>query len=104
MNTFKELRDGGGGGDGGGDNYGDRQNEQRLLGKNNDATSDEAQIGDVQLLNFELSNLRGGGPNLLSGANLILSRRRRYGLMGWNGWGKTTFLTALSQSTQNRLR
>ncbi|OEU07369.1 P-loop containing nucleoside triphosphate hydrolase protein [Fragilariopsis cylindrus CCMP1102] len=52
---------------------------------------------DVRLLNFELPNLRGGGPNLLSGANLILARGRRYGLMGRNGCGKTTFLTALSQ-------
>eukprot|EP00536_Pseudo-nitzschia_multiseries_P009250 jgi/Psemu1/200235/e_gw1.253.52.1 len=52
---------------------------------------------DVRLLNFELPNLRGGGPNLLSGASLILARGRRYGLMGRNGCGKTTFLTALSK-------
>ena len=93
MNMFVDMKD-----DGGADNNKDKQqNEQRLLGKATETASDEAQMRDVRLLNFELPNLRGGGPNLLSGANLILARGRRYGLMGRNGCGKTTFLTALSQ-------
>eukprot|EP00537_Pseudo-nitzschia_pungens_P019192 CAMPEP_0172411862 /NCGR_PEP_ID=MMETSP1061-20121228/77609_1 /TAXON_ID=37318 /ORGANISM="Pseudo-nitzschia pungens, Strain cf. pungens" /LENGTH=908 /DNA_ID=CAMNT_0013148077 /DNA_START=193 /DNA_END=2919 /DNA_ORIENTATION=- len=80
----------------------DNNHEQRLGGGGGgggtDPTlSDESQMRDVRLLNFELPNLRGGGPNLLSGANLILARGRRYGLMGRNGCGKTTFLTALSK-------
>lgn len=83
-NNEQRLMSGGGGEGGGGAN-------------NNNTSSDEAQIRDVRLVNFELPNLRGGGPNLLSGANLILARGRRYGLMGRNGCGKTTFLTALSQ-------
>jgi ATPase subunit of ABC transporter with duplicated ATPase domains len=94
MNMFVDMKDGG---DDGGDNKDKQQNEQRLLGKATETASDEAQMRDVRLLNFELPNLRGGGPNLLSGANLILARGRRYGLMGRNGCGKTTFLTALSQ-------
>lgn len=95
MNMFQELN---------GDEDDPNANE-RLLGASSDGgttkegatMSDEAQMRDVRLLNFDLPNLRGGGPNLLSGANLILARGRRYGLMGRNGCGKTTFLTALSQ-------
>ena len=52
---------------------------------------------DVHLADFDLPNLRGGGPNLLQNTNLTLSRGRRYGLMGRNGCGKTTFLTFLAQ-------
>lgn len=52
---------------------------------------------DVHLKNFELPNLRGGGPNLLQNACLTLARGRRYGLMGRNGCGKTTFLTFLAK-------
>uniref|UniRef100_A0A7S4ABI0 ABC transporter domain-containing protein n=2 Tax=Pseudo-nitzschia australis TaxID=44445 RepID=A0A7S4ABI0_9STRA len=99
MVMFKEMRDG--------EDAADLQaNEQRLSssssdgnnnGSNNATLSDESQMRDVSLLNFDLPNLRGGGPNLLSGANLILARGRRYGLMGRNGCGKTTFLTALSK-------
>jgi ATPase subunit of ABC transporter with duplicated ATPase domains len=85
-----------------GDNEDDAGANERMLGasdgtKESSTMSDEAQVRDVRLLNFELPNLRGGGPNLLSGASLILARGRRYGLMGRNGCGKTTFLTALSQ-------
>jgi ATPase subunit of ABC transporter with duplicated ATPase domains len=90
-------------GEGGDDNKEDDVGaNERLLGasdgtKESSTMSEEAQMRDVRLLNFELPNLRGGGPNLLSGASLILARGRRYGLMGRNGCGKTTFLTALSQ-------
>ena len=52
---------------------------------------------DVHFQNFDLPNLRGGGPNLLTNASLSLARGRRYGLMGRNGCGKTTFLTFMSQ-------
>lgn len=52
---------------------------------------------DVHFRNFDLPNLRGGGPNLLTNASLSLARGRRYGLMGRNGCGKTTFLTFMSQ-------
>jgi ATP-binding cassette subfamily F protein 3 len=52
---------------------------------------------DVHCIDFDLPNLRGGGPNLLQNANLSLARGRRYGLMGRNGCGKTTFLTYLAQ-------
>mmetsp|Transcript_26430 Transcript_26430/g.62074 ORF Transcript_26430/g.62074 Transcript_26430/m.62074 type:complete len:890 (-) Transcript_26430:2931-5600(-) len=72
-------------------------NEQLLEANAESIISEEAQMRDIRLLNFDLPNLRGGGPNLLSGASLILARGRRYGLMGRNGCGKTTFLTALSQ-------
>mmetsp|Transcript_33748 Transcript_33748/g.100679 ORF Transcript_33748/g.100679 Transcript_33748/m.100679 type:complete len:851 (-) Transcript_33748:45-2597(-) len=48
---------------------------------------------DVHLRNFDLPNLRGGGPDLLSGANFTLASGRRYGLMGRNGCGKTTLMT-----------
>jgi ATP-binding cassette subfamily F protein 3 len=54
------------------------------------------QLQDVQLRGFDLPNLRGGGPDLLSSANLILARGRRYGLMGRNGCGKTTLMTFLA--------
>lgn len=52
---------------------------------------------DVHLKEFDLPNLRGGGPNLLQNTNLTLARGRRYGLMGRNGCGKTTFLTFLAK-------
>jgi ABC-type dipeptide/oligopeptide/nickel transport system ATPase subunit len=56
-----------------------------------EASADNAQ--DCHFRSFDLANLRGGGPNLLTNASLSLSRGRRYGLMGRNGCGKTTFLT-----------
>ena len=49
-----------------------------------DLANDNAR--DVHLRDFDLPNLRGGGPDLLSGANLTLAHGRRYGLMGRNGW------------------
>ena len=73
--------------------------QQQQQGGGDDEEGDGVMTKDIRLLNFELPNLRGGGPNLLTGANLILARGRRYGLMGRNGCGKTTFLTALSQRT-----
>ncbi|KAL3787091.1 hypothetical protein ACHAWO_008571 [Cyclotella atomus] len=39
---------------------------------------------------------KGGGADLLVDASLILAGGRRYGLMGRNGCGKTTLLTALA--------
>jgi len=60
---------------------------------NNQATDNSA---DVHLVNFDLPNLRGGGPNLLQNASVTLARGRRYGLMGRNGCGKTTLLTFLA--------
>ena len=84
--------------DGAGDTDDSAAHERALgAGAEGGAVSEEAQMRDVRLLDFDLPNLRGGGPNLLSGASLILARGRRYGLMGRNGCGKTTFLTALSQ-------
>ena len=40
-------------------------------------SSDNAQ--DVHFKNLDLPNLRGGGPNLLQGANVTFARGRRYG-------------------------
>jgi ATP-binding cassette subfamily F protein 3 len=51
---------------------------------------------DVHFTNLDLPNLRGGGPPLLQNANITFSRGRRYGLMGRNGCGKTTFLTFMA--------
>ena len=45
---------------------------------------------DVHLKNFDLPNLRGGGPDLLQNASLTLAKGRRYGLMGRNGCGKVS--------------
>ncbi|KAL7551403.1 hypothetical protein ACHAWF_014589 [Thalassiosira exigua] len=58
------------------------------------AASDNA--ADVHLTNFSLPNRKGGGPDLLTESNLVLASGRRYGLMGRNGCGKTTLLTALA--------
>ena len=51
---------------------------------------------DVHLQNIDLPNLRGGGPDLLTNANVTFARGRRYGLMGRNGCGKTTLMTFLA--------
>jgi len=59
-----------------------------------DLANDNAR--DVHIRDFDLPNLRGGGPDLLSGASLILAHGRRYGLMGRNGCGKTTALTYIA--------
>ena len=59
-----------------------------------DASSDNMQ--DVHFRNLDLPNLRGGGPNLLQNASITLARGRRYGLMGRNGCGKTTFLSFMA--------
>mmetsp|Transcript_28513 Transcript_28513/g.44907 ORF Transcript_28513/g.44907 Transcript_28513/m.44907 type:complete len:860 (-) Transcript_28513:3313-5892(-) len=56
---------------------------------------------DVRLENFHLANRKGGGQDLLEDASLILARGRRYGLMGRNGCGKTTLLTALASRELN---
>lgn len=59
-----------------------------------ESSSDHMQ--DVHFRSFDLPNLRGGGPNLLQNASITLARGRRYGLMGRNGCGKTTFLSFVS--------
>jgi ATP-binding cassette subfamily F protein 3 len=51
---------------------------------------------DVHFQNFNLANRKGGGADLLADASLTLTGGRRYGLMGRNGCGKTTLLTALA--------
>eukprot|EP00986_Skeletonema_menzelii_P021516 scaffold34803_cov166-Skeletonema_menzelii.AAC.2 len=58
---------------------------------------------DVRLQNFHLANRKGGGKDLLEDATLILARGRRYGLMGRNGCGKTTLLTALASRELNEV-
>lgn len=60
-----------------------------------DAATDNS--ADVHIRNLDLPNLRGGGADLLQNASLTLARGRRYGLMGRNGCGKTTFMTYLAQ-------
>jgi len=71
---------------------GDEEEEdpEALLDSANDNSA------DVHLKSFDLPNLRGGGPDLLQNANLILAKSRRYGLMGRNGCGKTTLMTFLA--------
>ena len=65
-----------------------------------DLANDNAR--DVHLRDFDLPNLRGGGPDLLSGANLTLAHGRRYGLMGRNGCGKTTMMTYIAGRQVNK--
>lgn len=65
-----------------------------------DLANDNAR--DVHLRDFDLPNLRGGGPDLLSGANLTLAHGRRYGLMGRNGCGKTTVMTYIAGRQVNK--
>jgi ABC-type dipeptide/oligopeptide/nickel transport system ATPase subunit len=48
---------------------------------------------DVHFRKLDLPNLRGGGANLLTDASITLARGKRYGLMGRNGCGKTTFMS-----------
>jgi len=69
----------------------DGENPEELLNAADDNSA------DVHCRYFDLPNLRGGGPDLLQNASLTLARGRRYGLMGRNGCGKTTFMTFLSQ-------
>ena len=57
---------------------------------------------DVHIQDFDLPNLRGGGPDLLSGANLTLAHGRRYGLIGLNGCGKTTLMTCIANRQVNK--
>ena len=51
---------------------------------------------DVHLTGFNLCNRKRGVPDLLTNANMTLASGQRYGLMGRNGCGKTTLLTALA--------
>lgn len=66
-------------------------------GSSEDALDSRDHSADIHITNLDLPNLRGGGPDLLINSQLILARGRRYGLMGRNGCGKTTFLTYMSQ-------
>lgn len=74
-------------------------NDDAIDGENPDELLDAANdnSADVHIRNMDLPNLRGGGPDLLQNASLTLAKGRRYGLMGRNGCGKTTFLTYLAQ-------
>lgn len=50
-------------------------------------------VRDVHLTNISVSN---GGADLIADADVVLAYGRRYGLVGRNGTGKTTFLRALA--------
>ncbi|KAL4515714.1 hypothetical protein Ndes2437B_g07137 [Nannochloris sp. 'desiccata'] len=50
-------------------------------------------VRDVHLSNISVSN---GGADLIADADIVLTYGRRYGLVGRNGTGKTTFLRALA--------
>lgn len=45
---------------------------------------------------MEQINVSNGGQNLVEDGELMLAFGRRYGLVGRNGTGKTTFLRALA--------
>ncbi|KAL9185239.1 hypothetical protein ACHAXT_003016 [Thalassiosira profunda] len=79
-----------------GDGMGDEANEEM-----SEVATASDNAADVHFANFHLPNRKGGGPDLLTEANLTLARGRRYGLMGRNGCGKTTLLTALSARQLN---
>jgi len=81
------------------DNIDDNASKPGDKTKNPDDYLDAAEDNstDVHLKHFDLPNLRGGGPDLLQNASLTLARGRRYGLMGRNGCGKTTFMTFMAQ-------
>lgn len=49
---------------------------------------------DVHLRSISVSN---GGPELIGGCDIVLAYGRKYGLIGRNGSGKTTFLRAFSE-------
>eukprot|EP00510_Aplanochytrium_minuta_P005414 CAMPEP_0184012384 /NCGR_PEP_ID=MMETSP0954-20121128/4376_1 /TAXON_ID=627963 /ORGANISM="Aplanochytrium sp, Strain PBS07" /LENGTH=737 /DNA_ID=CAMNT_0026292353 /DNA_START=75 /DNA_END=2288 /DNA_ORIENTATION=+ len=51
---------------------------------------------DVVLSNLDLCNKKGSGPDLLVDAHITFSQGRRYGLVGKNGVGKSTFMEAFS--------
>ena len=50
-------------------------------------------VRDIHLRSISVSN---GGAELISDADVVLAYGRRYGLIGRNGTGKTTFLRALA--------
>jgi ABC-type dipeptide/oligopeptide/nickel transport system ATPase subunit len=84
----------GGGGAGGG--VADGGARITANGDMSEMTTASDNAADVHLTGFNLCNRKGGGPDLLSDANMTLASGRRYGLMGRNGCGKTTLLTALA--------
>ncbi|CAH8452614.1 unnamed protein product [Heterobilharzia americana] len=51
-------------------------------------------VGDIRLENFDIAY---GSRVLLQGANLVVTYGRRYGLVGRNGFGKTTLLRSLAK-------
>ena len=75
----------------------DGMNDNTNLG---DLANDNSR--DVHLKHFDLPNLRGGGPDLLTSTNLTLAKGRRYGLMGRNGCGKTTLMSHIAAREVNK--
>uniref|UniRef100_A0A7S1C7Q0 ABC transporter domain-containing protein n=1 Tax=Bicosoecida sp. CB-2014 TaxID=1486930 RepID=A0A7S1C7Q0_9STRA len=60
------------------------------------AGGDVETAADVKLQSFDLMS-KGDSGVLLADANLTLARGRRYGLVGRNGCGKTTLLSAIAR-------
>ena len=79
--------------EGGGDDANDSTELEDLANEN---------ARDVHIREFDLPNLRGGGPDLLIGANLTLAHGRRYGLIGKNGCGKSTLMTYIANRQVNK--
>ena len=59
-------------------------------------TTASGTAADVHLTGFNLCTRKGGRPDLLTNADMTLKSGWHYGLMGRNGCGKTTLLTALA--------
>ncbi|VDP68802.1 unnamed protein product, partial [Echinostoma caproni] len=77
-----------------GDNFAtvSQQLDRRDINASADASG--RHVGDIRLENFDIAY---GSRTLLQGANLTVSYGRRYGLIGRNGYGKTTLLRALAR-------
>ncbi|TPP62222.1 ATP-binding cassette sub-family F member [Fasciola gigantica] len=69
-----------------------QQLDRRDLNASADASG--RHVGDIRLENFDIAF---GSRMLLQGASLTVSYGRRYGLIGRNGYGKTTLLRALAR-------
>lgn len=81
-----------GAGGGGGGQMGEEMEELTTAADN---------AADVHLTNFNLANRKGGGPDLLTDANLTLASGRRYGLMGRNGCGEEAVTTCFCSCAQH---
>jgi ATP-binding cassette subfamily F protein 3 len=64
-----------------------------LFGFDSFLTQFQSFTRDIQLKNFDVSI---GGRKLLVEASITLAQGRKYGLVGRNGYGKTTLFRALS--------